>query len=74
VPEGILRQSLLEGYIKFLATSPVRHESPPEWAMWVKRLLGAAEVTDRRVWLDQIERVADPVIAVYARLARLRLK
>jgi hypothetical protein len=73
-PEGELRRSLLDSYVKFLASSPVERESPPEWAAWVSRLIGAAEIPDRAAWLDQIERAGNPAIAVYCQLARLRLQ
>jgi hypothetical protein len=72
-PEGKLRQSLLDNYLKFLANSPTKHESPPEWMRQLNGLIAAAGVPDRRAWLDQIERVGDPAIAVYSQLARLRL-
>jgi hypothetical protein len=72
-PDGKLRQSVLDNYLKFLAASPARQESPPEWMLQVNRLIAAAGVPDRRAWLDQIERVGDPAIAAYAQLARLRL-
>jgi hypothetical protein len=71
--EGKFRQSVLDNYLKFLANSPPRHESPPEWILQLNRLIAAAGVPDRRAWLDQIERVGDPAIAVYAQVARLRL-
>ncbi len=71
-PEGKLRQSLLDNYLKFLANSPTKHESPPEWMLQLNRLIAAAGVPDRRAWLEQIERVGDPAIAVYSQLARLR--
>jgi hypothetical protein len=72
-PEGKLRQSVLDNYLKLLAASPTKHESPPEWILQLNRLIAAAGVPDRRAWLDQIERVGDPAIAVYSQLARLRL-
>jgi hypothetical protein len=73
VPEGKLRQSVLDNYLKFLTNSPTKHESPPEWILQLNRLIAAAGVPDRRAWLDQIERAGDPAIAVYSQLARLRL-
>jgi hypothetical protein len=72
-PEGKLRQIFLDSYVKFLTASPIEHESPPEWAMWLNRLLGAAEIPDRRAWLDQIEVVGDSAVSIYCRLARLKL-
>jgi len=72
-PEGRLRQIVLDNYLKFFATSPTKHESPPEWILQVNRLIAAAGVPDRRAWLDQIEHVGDPAIAVYVQLARLRM-
>ena len=60
-------------FVKFLAGSPIERESPPEWAMWVNRLIGAAEIPDRRAWLDQIEGAGDSAVAIYCQLARLRL-
>src|SRR5205814_1584926 len=73
-PEGKLREGLLDSYVKFLASSPIERESPPEWAMWVNRLIEAADIPDRRVWLDQIERAGDPAVAIYCQLRRLRLQ
>ena len=72
-PNGKLRESMLESYVKFLSTSSMERESPPEWAMWVNRLIGAAGISNRRDWLDQIERAGDAAIAAYCQLARVRL-
>jgi hypothetical protein len=71
-PDGRLRQLFLDSYVKFLASSPIERESPPEWLVWVNRLIGAAEVPDRSAWLDQIEAAGDSTIAIYCHLARLR--
>jgi hypothetical protein len=73
-PDGKLRQLFLDRYVKFLTSSPVERESPPEWVMWVNRLIGAAEIPDRSAWVDQIERAGDSAVAVYCQLARLRLE
>jgi hypothetical protein len=72
-PDGKLRQLFLDRYVKFLASSPIEQESPPEWLSWVNRLIGAAEVPDRAAWLDQIEAAGDSTIAIYCQLARLKL-
>jgi hypothetical protein len=72
-PEGQLRQLFLHSYVRFLANSPIKLESPPEWAMWVNRLISAAGISDRRAWLEQIEGAGDSVVAVYCQLARLGL-
>jgi hypothetical protein len=72
-PEGQLRQLFLHSYVRFLANSAIKLESPPEWAMWVNRLISAAGISDRRAWLEQIEGAGDSVVAVYCQLARLGL-
>jgi len=72
-PEGQLRQLFLESYVRFLANSSVKLESPPEWSMWVNRLISAAGISDRRAWLDQIERAGDSVVAIYCQIARVGL-
>jgi hypothetical protein len=71
VPDGQLRDAVLASYVRFLGSSPIRNESPPEWAMWLNRLITAGEVTDRRAWIDKIESAGDPSVAAYCRLARL---
>jgi hypothetical protein len=72
-PEGKLRELFLDSYVKFLAGSPVERESPPEWAMWVNRLIGAADIADRDAWLDHIRAAGDSAVAAYCELAKLQL-
>jgi hypothetical protein len=74
VPDGKLRDAVLASYVRFLASSPIQRESPPEWAMWVNRLITAGEVADRRAWIGQIEAAGDPAVAVYCELARLGMQ
>jgi hypothetical protein len=72
-PEGNLRELFLDRYVQFLTSSVIERESPPEWSMWLNRLISAAEIPDRRAWLNQIESAGDPAVAVYCQLARLLL-
>jgi hypothetical protein len=71
VPEGELRDRVLHSYLNFLAGSPVERESPPEWFLWVNRLIGSREAKDRTHWLNTIEAGGDATIVLYARLYRL---
>jgi hypothetical protein len=72
--DGELRHLFLDSYVKFLAASPVERESPPEWVMWLNRLIGAADIGDRKAWLDAIQNAGDSTIAIYCRLERLKLR
>jgi hypothetical protein len=72
--DGELRHLFLDSYVKFLVGSPVERESPPEWLMWLNRLIGAADIGDRKAWLDAIQDAGDSTIAVYCRLERLKLR
>jgi beta-lactamase regulating signal transducer with metallopeptidase domain len=73
VPDGRLRDTLIRSYVNFFSMTPIEHESPPEWAMWVNRVIGSVEVRDRKEWLDQIDASGDGTIAIYTGLARLKL-
>ena len=71
-PDGKLRSTLLKSYANFLATSPMKRDSPPEWLFWgVNLLLGSKDIQNQKEWLDQIEDAGDATIALYTRLARL---
>ena len=72
-PDGKLRDSLLKSYVNFLATSPIQRESPPEWVIWVNRLIDSKEVRDQKEWLNQIEASGDATLRLYVGLARLAM-
>jgi hypothetical protein len=69
-----LRPIFLDSYVKFLVGSSVERESPPQWLMWLNRLIGAANIGDRNRWLDAIEGAGDSTVAVYCQLERLKLR
>jgi len=73
-PEGKLHDTVLKSYINFLVSSPLRRESPPEWAWWgIVKLINSSTVSDKHRWLDEIEAAGDQTISLYTRLARLAL-
>jgi len=73
-PEGKLHDTVMKSYVNFLVTSPMKRESPPEWAWWgIQKLIKSDIVADKRKWLDEIEDAGDATISLYTRLARLSL-
>jgi hypothetical protein len=73
-PEGKLRDTVVKSYVHFLVSSPLKRESPPEWAWWgIGRLVNSNIVSDKHQWLDEIEAAGDATISLYTRLARLAL-
>ena len=72
VPDGDQRGVVLHQYLRLLSYSPIERESPPEWALHVRRLIRQmSESKQRERWLTQIESEGDSVIAVYIRAYRL---
>jgi beta-lactamase regulating signal transducer with metallopeptidase domain len=73
-PEGKLHDTVMKSYVNFLVHSPMKQESPPEWAWWgIQKLINSSIVADKHRWLDEIEEAGDTTISLYTRLARLNL-
>jgi beta-lactamase regulating signal transducer with metallopeptidase domain len=73
-PDGKLHDTVMKSYVNFLVHSPMKVESPPEWAWWgIQKLIRSDIVADKHKWLDEIEDAGDTTISLYTRLARLNL-
>jgi len=67
IPARDLKTEVLRSYISFLAGSPVRRESPPEWYTHAKRILrGLSDMTpEERAWIrEEIKAGGDVVMSV----------
>jgi hypothetical protein len=67
IPARDLKTEVLRSYISFLAGSPMRRESPPEWYTHAKRILKElSDLTpDERVWIrEEIKAGGDVVMSV----------
>ena len=67
IPARDLKTEVLRSYISFLAGSPMRRESPPEWYTHAKRILrGLSDLTpDERAWIrEEIKAGGDVVMSV----------
>lgn len=73
-PEGKLHDTVMKSYVNFMVHSPMKLESPPEWAWWgIQKLIRSSIVADKHKWLDEIEDAGDTTISLYTRMARLDL-
>jgi hypothetical protein len=74
-PAGKLHDTVMKSYLNFLVHSPMKLESPPEWAWWgIQKLIRSDKVADKHKWLDEIEDAGDTTISLYTRLARFSLE
>jgi hypothetical protein len=67
IPARDLKTEVLRSYISFLAGSPMRRESPPEWYTHAKRVLrGLSDLTpEERAWIrEEIKAGGDVVMTV----------
>lgn len=76
-PQGILRTQILQSYAIFLRDSSLRKETPGHWLFFVKRLFRMAKSLpphDFAKFLDEIGRVGNDSLAVYAEFEKFKLK
>jgi hypothetical protein len=73
IPPGPLHDSVLQSYISFLKTSPMQHESPPEWLVHVKRLFRITDAGPEQLehLRAEVRRSGSLAMSLYAELARL---
>jgi hypothetical protein len=67
IPAHDLKTEILRSYLSFLAGSPLRRESPPEWYMQVRRILNGMtdQTPEERAWIrEEIRAGGDVVMSI----------